>query len=384
METADRISRMEKEAMHQMLHYHERSSKQIFKDAAKKAAGRYVAPEDLIFWPTGLLANTLGNILASGNVTNGEILSALKEYFDRWIAKGMPILYIDDILCGNALIDLYQATGEEKYLAGIHKMADYLLSAQFVAEGKGSRRDGAGSLLYRETQQNGYIFADGIGMVCPFLSRYGAEICKEEDQIEVKTEVKNKVFDLAALQIVNMLTYGMDDGKFLPYHGYEYKSMKKYGIIGWGRAVGWLLMGMAGTLSYLPKEHKEFDRIKKAFLKLIDVVISYQKENGAFCWQLEALEGPEDSSATAMIAQAIIMGKRAEIMSEELTQSNQKEVIERAALFIVECEENGHIAKCSGECKGFAEYPQIYSAYPWSLGPGLAVLLEATEANMIE
>ncbi len=49
MVTADILRRMEEEAIYEMLHYHEKSGKQKIKDAVKRAAGRYVAPKDLIF-----------------------------------------------------------------------------------------------------------------------------------------------------------------------------------------------------------------------------------------------------------------------------------------------------------------------------------------------
>ena len=59
MITADILRRMEEEAIYEMLHYHEKNGKQKIKDAVKRAAGRYVAPKDLIFWPTAMIANCL-------------------------------------------------------------------------------------------------------------------------------------------------------------------------------------------------------------------------------------------------------------------------------------------------------------------------------------
>ena len=110
MVTADILRRMEEEAIYEMLHYHEKSGKQKIKDAVKRAAGRYVAPKDLIFWPTAMIANCLtewkmGGVPVSEKAfTNEKIspdekaLSAVKSYFHRWIDAGMPIFYIDDTL----------------------------------------------------------------------------------------------------------------------------------------------------------------------------------------------------------------------------------------------------------------------------------------------
>ena len=106
----ERIERMKKEALHELLHNREKSIKQRCKDIIKKAAGRYVPPKDGIFWDTGLLAN--GLMETAGD---GEILEAVRQYFDRWIKKGMPVYYVDDTLCGVALLQVYRATGEEKY-----------------------------------------------------------------------------------------------------------------------------------------------------------------------------------------------------------------------------------------------------------------------------
>lgn len=350
----EQIERLEAEAIFVMLHYHERTGKQKVKDMVKRASGRYVPPKDYISWPTGLIANAfMENCDRWKN--KEKVLAALEAYFDRWIEKGMPIYYMDDVLCGMALLTLYKMTGKERYKAGVDKMADYLYTIEE------NDADAKGSLPYRPSQKNFHIYVDGIGMICPFLCKYGVEF-KDDRAVQ-----------LAVKQIKNMLEYGMDENIFLPYHGYMYESRIKYGIIGWGRAVGWLLMGMAGILCFLPKEHSDYRYIKGEFERVVSSAYRYQKENGAFAWQLEAVEGPEDSSATAMITSAVLKGICAGIIDEGKDIYGEK--VKKAAEFLAGCENGGRISACSGECKGFSEYPQIYGAYPWSLGPGLEVLL---------
>ncbi|TCL59399.1 unsaturated rhamnogalacturonyl hydrolase [Kineothrix alysoides] len=354
----EQIKRMEEEARKQLLHYHEKSISQAVKNIIKKAAGRYVPPKDLIFWPTGLLANTLMENYEECE-DKEAVLTALITYFDRWIDKGMPIFYMDDILCGVALIDLYKLTGREKYKTAADKMAEFL----YQMEEK--EADQTGSLPYRPSQKNYYIYVDGIGMICPFLCKYGVEFGQER---AIQTAVK---------QIRNMLSYGMDEKLMLPYHGYRYESKVKYGIIGWGRAVGWLLMGISGTLRFLPAEWEGCEELREMFSKVVESTASYQKENGAFSWQLETIEGPEDSSATAMIAQAVAEGLKSGILKGNTEMERCGYLIGRAADYIESCEKDGKIFHCSGECMGFSEYPQIYGAYPWSLGPGLNLLFAA-------
>jgi rhamnogalacturonyl hydrolase YesR len=350
----EQIKRLQSEAIFTLLCYNKRTRKQHIKNMLKKVMGRIEPPEDLIFWPTALVANALAENYEIWEEKE-RIVMALKAYFDRWIKRRMPIYHIDDVLCGVALIDLYKITNEEKYKDGANKMANHLYTmGKLVSDEKGS-------IPYRPSQKNFHVYVDGIGMMCPFLSKYSAEFGD------------SAAMHMAVTQIMNMLRYGMDEKTYLPYHGYDYKNNVKHGIIGWGRAVGWLLSGMASTLCFLPEEHADHDRIEKAFKMVINNAFSYQKESGAFSWQLGAMEGPEDSSATAMIVQATFKGIRTGILDKGMGVLEKK--LGKAADFLAGCEKNGEIYSCLGECAGFSQYPQIYGAYPWSLGPGLEVLL---------
>lgn len=367
------IKRMEKAAVEQLLNYHRQDWKQKVKNVVKKAAGRYVPPMDMIFWPTGLIANVLAENLDAWE-DRENVLQSLRTYFDRWITKGMPLYYVDDVLCGVALLIVYEETGEEKYRIGADKMAEYLLKLEE------KETDEAGTIPYRPTQKNGHIYVDGIGMICPFLCMYGMKFGNE------------KAVDIALTQIENMLEYGMDEKTGLPYHGFQYENRIKYGIIGWGRGVGWLLMGMTGVFKALvagketenlvknQPEQYETHIIRKnnlvdIFKHIVDRTMSYQHENGAFSWQLEALEGPEDSSASAMIACAVGEGLRLGILKKGNQEESYRKLTKKTAAYLAECEAGGKIGRCLGECAGFSQYPQIYGAYPWSLGTTLKVML---------
>lgn len=349
------LRRMEKEAVRELLQGKEKSIKRQCKDILKKAAGRYVPPEDAIFWDTGLLANGLTE-MAGGD----ENIEAVRQYFDRWMKKGMPIHYVDDTLCGVALLRVCRAVSEEKYRNGADRMAEYLLALART------EADGTGSIPYRPAQKNGHVYADGIGMMCPFLAMYGVE------------RENGEAVRLAVTQIENMLAYGMDEITGLPYHGFRYETRVKYGIIGWGRAAGWLLMGMKGVLSQLDGGNAErfsltaeYGKLEKAFVSLLEAIIPYQREDGGFSWQLEAMEGPADSSATAMIAQAINFADKGRMAGDGMGWGK---MLQSAIGFLCGCEKDGKIYQCLGECQGFSQYPQVYGAYPWSLGTALEVV----------
>lgn len=346
--------------------------------------GRKTAGEDLIFWPTGLLAAGLwhcrqellgeekadhaawqsgaeagadSRALQNSRQTVGMIEQSLAAYYARWQKKGMPLLAIDDLLAGETLLEAYEEigrTGSESCLGlskeTLRQMLDRM--ADFAAK---ADRDRAGSILYRPGQGNGYIFADTVGLCCPFLYRYG--------DLFGKTEVR----ELALVQITNFLASGMDGATGLPYHGYDLSDGGcKLGIIGWGRAVGWLLRGMTGCMTSAQGREK----VGAPFAELIDRTLAFVRQDGFLSWQLAALEGPADTSATGMLCTAlkegIALGVLADTKYEEAL-SGGKRALEKSV-------RDGRVYHCSGECEGFSCYPQRYGAYPWALGPALEVL----------
>lgn len=355
---------------------------------------RKTAGEDLIFWPTGLLAAGLwhcrqellgkekadhaawqsgaeagadSRALQNSRQTVGMIEQALAAYYERWQKKGMPLLVIDDLLAGETLLEAYEEigrTGSESCLGlskeTLRQMLDRM--ADFAAK---ADRDRAGSILYRPGQGNGYIFADTVGLCCPFLYRYG--------DLFGKTEFR----ELALVQITNFLAYGMDDlVTGLPYHGYDLLDGGcKLGIIGWGRAVGWLLRGMTGCMT---SDHGR-QQLEAPCKKLVEAVMSYRRPQG-FSWHLQAPEGPEDTSATAMICAAVRQGMARGGLSDKLCE----EMLAAGRSVLAHFVQDGRVWGASAECEGFSCYPQRYGAYPWALGPALVVLPVVWEYGGVE
>ena len=347
---------MVKAAEEDLLHYPKRSLGYYLKRTAKMLTGRKVEPLDKINWPTGLVAKSLSDYYMKNK--NSEeariILDCLKKYYDKWISHGCKRYYLDDVFSGMALIDLHQMTGDEKYKKAADTMVKYLFDHE---------TDRAGSLPYRPNQKNGYIFADGIGMICPFLCKYGS------------TYGDMNAINLAVTQIQNFIEYGMDAKTGLPYHGYHYETGVKYGIVGWGRAAGWLMIGMSESLAYMENDRPSYEMIKQSYRRLVDKVEAYQLEGGLYSWQLGAKEGPIDTSATAMILYAIARSLETKVL---IGIHKSRMIRGREALWGTV--KDGRIDGCLAECQGFSMYPQVYGSYPWSLGPALS-LFSMTEEN---
>lgn len=325
-----------------------------------------VTAQDLIFWPTGLLAyglwhcrETLGDEKANDvsqearESVAAKIDAAVNTYIGRWQKRGMPIAFLDDLLFGETLLSMY---GKEQAALGEKPESAPLREAIERLAGYAMRypTDAAGSFPYRAGQRNGYVFVDAVGLACPFLCGYGEMFGREE------------CVELAVRQVTNYLRCGMDRATGLPYHGYDSNTGCKYGVIGWGRAVGWLLRGMAGCA----KTAYGRERTGEAFVSLTDAALAYQREDGSFSWQLQALEGPKDTSATAMICAAVSEGVRLSLLSGE----RYLQALERGKASLMASVRDGRVYDCSGECEGFSCYPQRYGAYPWALGAALMLL----------
>ena len=117
------------------------------------------------------------------------------------------------------------------------------------------------------------------------------------------------------------------------------------------------------------------ERLRTPFVRLMDTVLAYQRSDGAFSWQLQALEGPLDTSVTGMICTALKEGIELKI----LVGDNYRQALGRGKDSLARSIHEGKVYDCSGECEGFAQYPQRYGAYPWALGPALMILDDMTE-----
>ena len=161
-ETIQKINALQEQAARTLFTWPELTGKDRVKRAVRKyVLGQRTAPHDRYFWPNALLAEGLSQIQKGvRDSKNEEILS---RYFDRWIRKGVPLYYVDNAANGTALLDLYENTGQKKYLEAASKIAAFL---------KEHKKDEQGNLLYR-IRDEADIYADTVGMVSPFLCRYG-------------------------------------------------------------------------------------------------------------------------------------------------------------------------------------------------------------------
>ena len=296
-------------------------------------------------WPQALLA--MGLLQAYEHTKDKTALSSVFSYLRRWKNSGYLISHVDHVMNGSVALWTEEILTREK-----REDAESLEALWICREGadicagwiKAAKKTADGILAYR-SQHPDWLFADTLGMLCPFACRYGVQ---------------------------------------------------KYGIIGWGRACGWMLLGLSQSILWIseqPAGAEQADKLQaeqsavqpssqsvaregcnRLLLlqqQLLDSIFVWQRADGGFSWQLQAQEGHRDTSAEGMIGYGAWLAAE----TAAVQRSGQwSPALSRLAATLQTSIQKGYVTDCSGECKGFAEYPQVYGTYPWGSGSALAFL----------
>jgi len=209
-------------------------------------------------------------------------------------------------------------------------------------------------------------FVDTVGMVCPFLIKYGIEYdC-------------GQAIETAWKQIEEYCLYGLHPSKNLPVHCFDVVSKDPLGIYAWGRGCGWLATGLmnsylslnASTVAGKTEEQnnplytknnaniKMQENLFGQMSLLASALEKYQLENGGWDRQVFLKESGE-TSATAMLGW--FMKKMFELTGDELYKTSA----EKAKSFLI-CSTrlSGVVDYAQGDTKGIGFYSVKLDAMP--------------------
>ena len=169
-------------------------------------------------WPQALLA--MGLLQAYEQTKDKTALSSVFSYLRRWKNSGYPISHVDHVMNGSVALWTEEILTREK-----REDAESLEALWICREGadicagwiKAAKKTADGILAYR-SQHPDWLFADTLGMLCPFACRYGVQ--KQDKEL----------LNLGIRQLELFFQKGMDEKTGLPYHGYDEKNGMKYGI----------------------------------------------------------------------------------------------------------------------------------------------------------
>lgn len=361
------------------------------KDVVKRFMGRSVRTKDPLFWPAGMLM--LG-LVSAAEQEDGEIkskcLAAISAHLDMWLKSyDGKIDFVDDALAGVCFIRAYELTHEDKYKEAADKIAQFILTAP---------RDEQGTIIYNPGRNSSNIFADGVGQVSMFMAAYTSAFPDSDIAISSGSRLD------ASKQIKNFFEMGVDKKSGLNYHGYSLHDNQKKGLLGWGRAFGWLYMGVAeATFAAIKSSDEANDNDEKIpnsenldssecrgdcpdrkrcfmnsgfnitglYRQMSRTALEYQRADGGWSWQIQGTEGHIDMSATGMIAYSLARGYNAGILDniEDIDSS-----FDKAVECMLSHTEKGAVLDALSSCDDFGVHYQTYGHYPWGQGAVLAAL----------
>ena len=222
---------------------------------------------------------------------------------------------IDNVNAGKTLFSLYEINGKEKYRKAIE-----LIYSQVQTQ----PRTKEGNFWHKKIYPN-QVWLDGMYMGQPFYMEY-----------ETKLNNKKNYKDIFS-QFANVVKYLRDEETGLYYHGYDesrevFWCNKETGLSQnfWLRALGWYSMALLDTLYKCePGEEyrEEYENLKKVYIDMMDSMLTFQHESGLW-YQLPALGGKEpnylETSGSSIMAYCLLKGVRLGFLPESYREYGLK------------------------------------------------------------
>ncbi|WP_338359638.1 glycoside hydrolase family 88 protein, partial [Yeosuana marina] len=207
-----------------------------------------------------------------------------------------------------------------------------------------------GTIYYRSTIPS-IRFVDTIGFICPFLTFYGSKFNKSE------------YIDLAIFQIKDYIQKAFWDSPFIPAHAFDLSKNIPLGVYGWGRGLGWFILGLVDMYNELDENHKEKEYFKKIIIKTAKDTLKFQKADGGFNAMIGVEGSRHDSSITVLAGW---------LFYNAFSVTNKKKYLIAAHCCVDSLmkatRRNGVIDFCQGDTKGIGIYASTFDLMPFVQG----------------
>lgn len=218
----------------------------------------------------------------------------------------------------------------------------------------------SGMVSYTGGADNPEMYVDTLGLVCPFLMLYA----KNYDRPEIAK--------LAVFQLEMYHRYGILPGTSLPNHAFNVDSKLPLGVYGWGRGIGWYLIGLLDSLQNA-KDPGQRKLICGFLWEAAEYYESFQRPDGGFG---SIVQRPDtyDSSATAVLAWFYLS------CATIFDKPSYREIADRCFSKLRSVTGiTGSIDWCQGDTKGIGIFSQTYSIMPFAQGMTLRALYQREE-----
>ncbi len=182
--------------------------------------------------------------------------------------------HVDANVYGILPLELYKQTGEKRFL----QQGIYLADVQWdtlTPEGL--------------TWQTRY-WIDDIWMIGSL-------------QVQAYRITGNSFYLDRAAKEINAYVNKLQQSNGLFYHG-------ESSPFHWGRGNGWVAAGLAELLTELPENHKYYNNIHQAYLKMMNALINYQASDGMWRQLIDVDSSWKETSSTAMFGYAMALGNK--------------------------------------------------------------------------
>jgi unsaturated rhamnogalacturonyl hydrolase len=301
-------------------------------------------PRGALSWPTGLAYLCLNAPDAFARQAAPWVAQGLKDLMNGEGKTTLPIHAVDQGGLAYAALRLFELESDPRYLTFAQSFADTLCHYPEARQG-----------MLPYTQGKTLVLVDTVAFICPCLARL-ARLTHHADYAA-----------LALRQLEAMWHYGRAEVGWV-YHAFDATTHATLGIAGWGRGVGWLLMGVVDTLCELP-ESEEKARWLARGQQLLAKLTACQRADGHWSWHLDDADAAPDSSVTALIAYALARWQQAGF-PQSACQAPML-ALARAAIDAA-TDQQGRVGQCSGEAKGIGDYSAEFGNFMWAQAPAAA------------
>lgn len=235
-------------------------------------------------WPGGVAFYGVAEAYeATGNKRYRTLLQA---WVDEKLEDGLPKLSVNGVSIGHALISLYKATDNEKYLEVAIQMAEYLKN-DAVRFADGVFQHTVNSESYNFPEQ---AWVDTMMMAGYFLVRMG-HLLDRADYLEDGLK-----------QYHGHEHFLQDPVSNLYYHGWDHIAQNHMSSIFWARGNSWAALTMAKALPHIAVQHPSFMIIEGSMRDQLSTLVRLQAENGLWHTVLNDETSYHETSGSAGIA----------------------------------------------------------------------------------
>ena len=185
---------------------------------------------------------------------------------------------LDNIMPGFTIMHLYRETGIERFRLAAEKLRDRFDTYPRTPDGG----------FWHRIDYEGQLWLDGLYMGMPFLTTYG-QMIGEADY----------AYTEAIHQFKLHIDYLTDNETGLLLHAFDYDGSAPWALppsnrtpVAWGRAIGWVMMGLSEILDVIPADFPQRDVIVAQYVAVLESLASYQDPATGLWYQV--IDYPDD------------------------------------------------------------------------------------------